>query len=54
VYIGIVAGYTLLIVVRTIAFTLFMLAASANLHNAMFSKVLRAPMRFFCTCVRCA
>ena len=47
-YLVIVVTYTLLIVIRTIAFTLFMLNASANLHNRMFAKVLYAPMRFFC------
>lgn len=47
IYLGAVMAFTLLVFARTIAFTMAMLRAGSNLHNAMFSKVLHAQMGFF-------
>ena len=46
-YLALVGLYTIMIVIRTIVFTIAMLTASSKLHDSMFAKVLRAPMRFF-------
>jgi hypothetical protein len=44
IYLGISFAYSLLILLRTMTFCLTMLSAATQLHNQMFSKILRAPM----------
>lgn len=47
IFVAFVVAYTLLVLVRTLSLVMMLLNASTNLHNAMFVKVLRAPMLFF-------
>ena len=47
IYLGVVLAFTILVFLRTFAFTMSMLRAGTNLHNSMFGKVLRAKMSFF-------
>lgn len=47
VYFGLAVVFMILLFLRNAAFTWSMVQASTLLHNAMFGKVLRAPMTFF-------
>lgn len=47
VYFGLFIAFTILLFLRNTVFTWSMVRASTQLHNAMFGKVLHAPMSFF-------
>ena len=47
VYIGLVGGVFLFCFVRNVFLGFLCTYAGQNLHNRMFQKVLRAPVRFF-------
>jgi ABC-type multidrug transport system fused ATPase/permease subunit len=47
IYAALLGAYIISIVAKALLFALFALRASTNLHNGVFSSVLRAPMSFF-------
>ncbi|KAH6939768.1 hypothetical protein HPB50_021572 [Hyalomma asiaticum] len=47
VYAIIIGGLVLSSMARTVAFFVMCMRASVNLHNRMFSCIIRAPIRFF-------
>ena len=49
VYAGLVAGATILYILRYIMVICFLNNCSKNLHNMMFEHVMTAPTRFFDT-----
>jgi ABC-type multidrug transport system fused ATPase/permease subunit len=47
VYSIFLVGYGVALLVRSYSYAVFTMRASTNLHNGVFSRVLRAPMAFF-------
>jgi ATP-binding cassette subfamily C (CFTR/MRP) protein 4 len=49
IYAAIVLGLVVSSMVRTVYFFVLCMQSSVNLHNSMFSRLIRAPCRFFDT-----
>ena len=47
VYVGLLGGITLVSLLQCISYACFTKLAAVNLHNKMFSIVMRAPLVFF-------
>ena len=49
VYSGLVIGFLVLSLMRTVIFSVFAMRASVNIHNGLFNRIVRAKMSFFYT-----